>query len=427
MGGLGYMFDAMDVAIIAFVLPVLKLQWHLDSAQLGLVAAASAFGGLFGAILAGWLGDVIGRRAVMMWALAVYCAATLASALVHGWRPFINWRIVAGVGNYAESAIVAPFLAEFAGPAFRGRYIGAVASFFSFGFLLAAVIGYLLVPSGAEAWRYILMLTALPIIMLLWWRRSLPESPRWLVSRGRFEEADAVVAKLEREFEIRYGTSLPEVPVASEKAEERQPSRHASIRRLLTKSFLGVTCMALILWFAIGFAYYAFFSWIPTLLVERGMDITGSYTYSLAIYAAQVPGYLSAAALNDRLGRRAVITLYMLLGALTALALAYAGSDLSALFAACGLSFFMNGSYAGIYAYTPELFPTEIRATAHGMASSLSRVGAFISPIAVGYIFPIYGFLGVFGLSAGLLLAGALAVLILGVPTGKRSLEQIAG
>jgi MFS transporter, putative metabolite:H+ symporter len=421
------MFDAVDVAIIAFVLPVLKVQWHLDSAQLGLVAAASAFGGVFGAILAGWLGDVIGRRAVMMWALAVYCGATLASALVHGWRPFVSWRIVAGLGNYAESAIVAPFLAEFAGPAFRGRYIGALASFFSFGFLLAAVIGYFLVPSGAEAWRFALMLTALPIILLLWWRRSLPESPRWLVSRGRVKEADAVVAKLEREFEVRYGTSLPEIPAVFEKAEARQPSRYAGIRRLLASPFLGLTCMALVLWFAIGFAYYAFFTWIPTLLVERGLGITGSYTYALAIYAAQIPGYLSAAALNDFLGRRAVITLYMLLGALAALALASAASNVSALLAACGLSFFMNGSYAGIYAYTPELFPTEIRATAQGIASSLSRVGAFISPIAVGYIFPVYGFMGVFGLSAGLLLAGALVVLILGVPTGKRSLEQISG
>lgn len=421
------MFDAVDGAVIAFILPVVKLQWHLDSAQLGLMAGASAFGGFFGAVLAGWLGDAIGRRAVMMWALAVYCGATLASAFVHGWRPFVDSRIVAGVGNYAESAIVAPFLAEFAGPAFRGRYIGALASFFSFGFLLAAVISYFLVPSSAEAWRYTLVITALPIVMLLWWRRSLPESPRWLVSRGRLKEADAAVSRLEREFEVRSGASLPDVPAVSEEAKQRQLPRRAGIRMLFTSPLLGVSCMALILWFAIGFAYYAFFTWIPTLLVERGMGITGSFTYALAIYAAQIPGYLSAAALNDLLGRRAVITLYMLLGALAALALASAASNASALLASCGLSFFMNGSYAGIYAYTPELFPTEIRATAQGIASSLSRIGAFISPIAVGYIFPGYGFMGVFGLSASLLLAGALAVLILGVPTGRRPLEQITG
>jgi putative MFS transporter len=427
MGGLGYLFEATDVAIIAFVLPVLRLQWHLNAALIGVLAAGAAMGGFFGALLAGRLGDVIGRRAVMMWALAVYCIATIASAFVHAWGPFLAWRIIAGAGAYAESAIVAPFLAEFAGPAFRGRYVGALASFFSFGFVLAAVLGYLLVPLGPEAWRYVLLVTALPIVMILWWRRSLPESPRWLASRGRIQEAEAVIGRLEREVEAHRGSAaLPPMPETTSPGE---PARAAAgstrVGRLFAPPFIGAMCMALAMWFAIGFAYYAFFNWIPSLLVDRGMGITGSYTYSLALYAAQVPGYLTAAALNDLIGRRAVITLYMLLGALAALALAMASSNVWILLAGCCLSFFMNGSYAGIYAYTPELFPTEARATAQGVTSSLSRIGAVISPISVGYIFPIYGLPGVFGLSAGVLLVGALAVITLGVSTTNRSLEQI--
>lgn len=429
MGGLGYMFGAVDVAILAFVLPVLRLQWHLDSAVIGVLAAGPAIGGFFGALLAGRLGDIIGRRAVMMWALATYCLATIASAFVHGWGSFLAWRIIAGAGAYAESAIVAPFLAEFAGPAFRGRYIGALASFFSFGFLLAAVLGYLLIPLQPQAWRYVLVLTALPILMILWWRRSLPESPRWLVSRGRIQEAEAVVCGLEGELAV-HGASavLPPVPETTMLSDSgsRTPSG-AHVGKLFAPPFIGAMCMALTVWFAIGFAYYAFFTWIPSLLVERGMSITGSYTYALALYAAQVPGYLTGAALNDVIGRRAVITLYMLCGALAALALAMARSNVWILLAGSFLSFFMNGSYAGIYAYTPELFPTEARATAQGIASSLSRIGAVISPIAVGYIFPIYGFAGVFGLSAGVLLVGALAVTTLGISTTNRSLEQITG
>lgn len=427
IGGLGYMFDAADVAIIAFVLPVLKLQWHLSSACVGLLAAAAAGGGFFGALLAGWLGDVIGRRAVMMWALALYCVATLAASVVHGWRPFLTWRIMGGVGTYGESAIVAPFLAEFAGPAFRGRYLGTLVSFFSCGFLLAAVLGFFLVPWGAEGWRYALIITALPIVMLLWWRRSLPESPRWLVSRGRLAAADEVVSRLEREFEAYHGTSLPPVPAVTGDNGDRQSGGRTGIHKLLARPFITVMCMALAVWFAIGFAYYAFVTWIPSLLVERGMSITGSYTYSLAIYAAQIPGYLTAAILNDSIGRRAVIVLYTVLGALAALALAATTSNVSALLAGIGVSFFLNGSYAGIYAYTPELFPTDVRATAQGFASSLSRIGAFVSPIAVGYIFPVSGFSGVFRLSAGILLAGTLALLVFGIPTGKRSLEQITG
>jgi len=429
MGGLGYMFEAADVAIIAFVLPVLKVQWHLDSALIGVLAAGAAIGGFFGALVAGRLGDVIGRRAVMMWALATYCLATIASAFVHGWGPFLAWRIIAGAGAYAESAIVAPFLAEFAGPAFRGRYIGALASFFSFGFLLAAVLGYLIVPLQPQAWRYVLVLTALPIVMILWWRRSLPESPRWLASRGRTQQAEAVVCGLEAELAAHCKSvvlePVPETMTPRDSGSEAPSGAHFG--KLFAPPFIGAMCMALTMWFAIGFAYYAFFTWIPSLLVERGMGITGSYTYALALYAAQVPGYLTGAALNDVIGRRAVITLYMLCGALAALALAVARSNVWILLAGSVLSFFMNGSYAGIYAYTPELFPTEARATAQGIASSLSRIGAVISPITVGYIFPIYGFAGVFGLSAGVLLVGALAVTTLGISTTNRSLEQIAG
>jgi putative MFS transporter len=429
MGGLGYMFEAVDVAIIAFVLPVLKVQWHLNPALIGVLGAGAAIGGFFGALLAGRLGDVIGRRAVMIWALAIYCLATIASALVHGWGSFLAWRIIAGAGAYAESAIVAPFLAEFAAPAFRGRYIGALASFFSLGFLLAAVLGYLLIPLQPQAWRYVLVLTALPIVMILWWRRSLPESPRWLASRGRIQEAEAVLCGLEGELAARPESAVlrpvPETTMPRDSASGTPSGAH--VGKLFKPPFIGAMCMALIVWFAIGFAYYAFFTWIPSLLVDRGMGITGSYTYALALYAAQVPGYLTGAALNDVIGRRAVITLYMLLGAFAALALAMARSNVWILLAGSFLSFFMNGSYAGIYAYTPELFPTEARATAQGVASSLSRIGAVISPITVGYIFPIYGFAGVFGLSAGVLLVGALAVTTLGISTTNRSLEQITG
>jgi MFS transporter, putative metabolite:H+ symporter len=98
MGGLGYVFDAMDVAIVAFVLPVLKVQWHLDSKQIGVLAAAAAIGGVFGGLFAGYIGDAIGRRSVMVWALALYCVASLGSALAPGWKQFLAWRVIAGVG-----------------------------------------------------------------------------------------------------------------------------------------------------------------------------------------------------------------------------------------------------------------------------------------------------------------------------------------
>ena len=350
-----------------------------------------------------------------MWALAIYGVASLVSAFSSSWTEFLIWRVIAGIGIYAESAIIAPYLAEFAGPTFRGRYIGSLTGFFSFGFVAAAVLGYVLVPVTPQAWRYALVITALPISMLLWWRRSL-RSPRWLESQGIVPEAESIVSRIEAEF-ARHGGLLPAaISIISKKFGPRgtPPAFAAYYKSLFLPPLLRPMSMALIVWFAIGFSYYAFFTWIPSLLVAQGVTFAKSYGYSLAIYLAGLPGYFTAALLNDWLGRRKVIVSYLLLAGLSALGLAFAMTDVTIMAAGVGLSFFMNGTYAGLYTYTPELFPTRIRATAHGTASSLSRIGAVVSPIAVGYVFPLYGFIGVFGITCGILVAGAASVLLLG-------------
>ncbi|WZB61701.1 MFS transporter [Achromobacter xylosoxidans] len=209
MGGLGYMFDAMDAAVLAFILPVLRVEWGLTSVQIGLLGSSTFIGFFFGALLAGTLGDLIGRRAVMMWALALYCVASLVSAWVDSWPPFFAARVIAGMGTGAESAIIAPYLAEFVARRFRGSFTGALAGFFSFGFVAAALLGYFIVPAHASGWRIVLVITALPVVMLLWWRRALPESPRWLESRGRTAEAEAVLDRIEADFR-RRGATLAE-------------------------------------------------------------------------------------------------------------------------------------------------------------------------------------------------------------------------
>jgi len=128
IGGFGYTFDGLDAAVIAFVLPVLRTGWNLSSVQLGFLGSSTYIGFFFGAILAGLLGDTIGRRAVMMYALLLYCVASAGSAFAGDWPTFLIWRIIAGAGTGAESAIIAPFLSEFVTSRVRGRFTGALAS-----------------------------------------------------------------------------------------------------------------------------------------------------------------------------------------------------------------------------------------------------------------------------------------------------------
>ncbi|MFL9900358.1 MFS transporter [Paraburkholderia fungorum] len=426
IGGLGYTFDAMDAAVIAFILPVLRIQWNLTSVQTGLLGSSTYVGYMLGALAAGLLGDMIGRRRVMMYALLIYAVASFVSASTHGWETFLISRICAGIGTGAESAIIAPYLAEFVARRFRGSFVGSLAGFFSFGFVAAALLGYMIVPASAEGWRIVLVLTGVPVLMLLWWRRALQESPRWLESRGRHDEAERIVDTIEKEllatgYRLAPQESTP--PVVNQ--ENSHPSFVANFKALWRGKQARITAMTWAMWFAITFSYYSFFTWIPGLLMQHGMSITKSFAYSIAIYLAQIPGYFSAAWLNEKIGRQATIASYMVLGGIAALSMTQLQSNEAITAAGICLSFFMNGTYAGVYAYTSEVFPTAIRTTGAGVASAIGRIGAIVSPVLVGYIFPVLGFGGVFGVTTAVLLAGAIAVVTMGVKTKGLSLEAI--
>ncbi|MEA3087136.1 MAG: transporter, putative metabolite:H+ symporter, partial [Paraburkholderia sp.] len=197
--------------------------------------------------------------------------------------------------------------------------------------------------------------------------------------------------------------------------------------KLLWKPPLAkTTLMTWCLWLSVTFCSYAFFVWIPGLLVQHGMTITKSFSVSILIYLAQIPGYYSSAYFCEKLGRKATIVAYMALACAAGIWLANAGSDTSIVLASIFMSFAMNGVNAGEYAYTPEVFPTHLRATGMGTASAFGRIGAICSPMLVGYIYPLWGFAGVFGMTTVILLVGALAVIFLGVSTTGKTLEEIS-
>ncbi|MFT8612813.1 MAG: MFS transporter, partial [Gluconobacter oxydans] len=182
--------------------------------------------------------------------------------------------------------------------------------------------------------------------------------------------------------------------------------------------------MSWAMWLAITVSFYAFFTWIPTLMIERGMTVTRSFGYAISIYFAQLPGYASAAFLTDRLGRRGTVALFMVAGAISAIGMATSQTPTEVLIFGILLSFFMNGTFGGIYAYTPELFPTSLRARGMGLASAIARLGAIASPVLIGWLYPRAGFPGVFGLTTLILLSGATVTLVFGPRTEKRPLDD---
>jgi putative MFS transporter len=336
--------------------------------------------------------------------------------------------VVASFGTGAESAIIAPFLAEFVQRKYRGRFVGSLSGFFSFGFVSAALLGYFVVPASPDGWRIVQVVSACPILMLLWWRRSLPESPRWLMDRGRSAQAAVEVQKIEARLTPEETARLApldsvEVPAGGV---ARGGSFAKNLAALWSAPMARTTLMLWILWIAITFSYYGFFTWIPTLLVKQGMTVTRSFGYSIIIYLAQIPGYYSAAFVSEKLDRKWTIVSYMLLGGVSAWLMSNARSDAAITLAGFSLSFFMNGTYAGIYAYTPELYPTTFRTTGMGVASAFGRIGGLSAPIVIGNTFSRIGFGGVFVITTIALVAGALGVALLGIGTAGKSLEQIS-
>lgn len=427
IGGLGYSFDGMDGAVVAFLLPRIQEVWGLSSAALGLVGSAAPLGFFFGAILAGWQGDRIGRKQVMLWALALYCLMSVVAAMAPNFEIFLGARVLAGLGAGAESVIIAPFLSEFIPPKRRGWFIGSLAGFFSFGYVAAALIGRFVVPLGGDGWRWAQVVTAVPILLLLWWRRSMPESPRYLLSRGRTLEAEQIVERFEARVIRATGKPLAPLEVAVDEITEHKQKINIwnALKFMWSSAMRRRTAVIWLIWFVVTFSFYGFFSWIPTLLVGRGFTITKSFDYSIVIYLAQIPGYFSGAWLNDKIDRKNTIALYLCGAAISAFWLSQSSDTGTILVAAAALSFFLNGTYAGVYAYTPELFPTWMRATGVGLSSAVGRIGSILAPSIIGIFSAALGFAGVFAMTTIVLTIGVLVVVIFGASTAGRSLEDI--
>lgn len=431
IGGLGMAFEALDAGIIGFIMPSLRTQWGLTGTEVGWIASSTYVGFLVGALMSGILGDRFGRKAVMQWSLVLFCVATFANAFATNFHAFYLLRMVAGLGMGAEGAIIAPYLAEFVGSRYRGRFTGALAGFFSFGFVVSALLGYYLIPASENGWRWIMVIASMPVVFLLWWRRALFESPRWLEEIGRHEEAAAVCTQIEAQVERAIGRPLPEpVSILAQPAplsEKTQPrGALAKLTLLWSPAHRRTTAVIWLFWITLLFAYYAFLVWIPSLLVARGFTVTKSFSFTILIYLSQIPGYYSAAYFNDKIGRKATILAYMVVSCVAALALAVASTDAQIVALSMLLSFGMNGIVAGQYIYTAEIYPTAIRATGMGSASAFARIGSIASPTLVGAAYPVLGFGGVFAMMCAILFVGGLGILLFGKNTHGVSLEGIA-
>ena len=396
--GLGWALDAMDVGLISFVMAALVVQWSLSPTELSWIGSIGFVGMALGATLGGLLADRIGRRQVFAVTLLVFGLATGAAALSWSVGALLVFRFLIGLGLGAELPVASTLVSEFAPAAVRGRVVVALEAFWAVGWLLAALIGYFVVPRSDAGWRWALALGALPALYTVVVRRGLPESVRFLELRGRVAEAEAAV----RRFEDAAGVAPVPSPVP-------EPTPAPGPRALWAQGTRRRTGALWTVWFSINFAYYGAFIWLPTLLVAAGFSLVRSFGFTLLITLAQLPGYAVAAFLIERWGRRPTLAVFLVGSAVGAGLFAGADGETAVLVTGMVLSFFNLGAWGALYAVTPEVYPTPLRATGAGAAAGFGRIASILAPLSVPPLLERGGSGLVFGVFAAFFVLGALA------------------
>mgnify|MGYP003429107523 FL=1 len=392
VAGVGWMFDAMDVGILSFVIAALSVDWGLNSTEMGWIGSVNSIGMAVGALLFGVLADKVGRKKIFMWTLILFSVASGVSAFTTTLAAFLALRFLIGMGLGGELPVASTLVSESVKAEERGRVVVLLESFWAGGWLIAAIISYFVIPSDIwpiEGWRVALLLTALPAIYAVYIRIKLPDSPQFAVKE---------VSKKRSVFQ--------------------------NIADVWSKEYAKSTFMMWVLWFAVVFSYYGMFLWLPSVMVGKGFDLISSFKYVLIMTLAQLPGYFTAAWFIEKFGRKFVLVTYLI--GTAASALVFGNAETVGVLLASGmlLSFFNLGAWGALYAYTPEQYPAVIRGTGAGMAAAVGRIGGVFGPLLVGSLLGKgYEYGTIFAIFCVAILIGVVAVVFLGKETKQTELR----
>lgn len=386
VAGLGWLFDAMDVGILAFIIAALHADWGLTSEEMGWIGAVNSIGMAVGAFVFGIYADRVGRKRIFIITLLLFSIASGISAFTTTLAAFLILRFFVGMGLGGELPVAATLVSESVPAKDRGRVVVLLESFWAAGWLVAAIISYFIIPE--YGWRVALLLTALPAFYALYLRINLPDSPQFTAKKNVLRSVST------------------------------------NIREVWSKTYRRPTSMLWIVWFTVVFSYYGMFLWLPSVMVMKGFPLIQSFQYVLIMTLAQLPGYFSAAWLIERAGRKFVLVTYLIGTAGSALAFGNVETVTGLLVSGALLSFFNLGAWGALYAYSPEQYPTVIRATGTGMAASFGRIGGILGPLLVGSMLTAgFGINVIFAIFCVSILIGAAAVAFLGTETKQMELD----
>ncbi len=425
LSAVGVFLDGFDISIIGVALTIIiglpAFSYAATPLGKGLMAASTTIGMLVGAIVFGYVTDKRGRKFMYMWDMVIFVVFTAAISVSFDYWSLFVFRTILGLAIGADYSISTTIISEFSPKQSRGKFLAVNVSAWWIGSAVAFIIGYLLLPLGPNAWRFMFAAGMIPAAIVLVLRRSVPESPRWLANSGHADDAKAVIEEITgQQEELHAGT------------------RKVSFSILFSKKYIRATAFVALFWFSYDVAFYGISLFTPTILGIFGLDHSNAILGSAIFAAVAVLGSFLCIATVDKWGRKAVT----LLG--------FSGMSLSLLVLSVialktPKSAFTMGGYALVivamyvlfqltqtwgpggtdFIFPQELFPTSIRATGQGWGTSVSRIGAILGLIGFPQL------VAFSGLGYGLLLffvfsvVGLLSTVFLAVETKGKSLEDI--
>jgi MFS family permease len=396
---LGWMLDGFDVMLYATAVSYVMRDLGMSKPMAGLLNSLTLVASGFGGLLFGLIADRVGRKRALMLSILTYSLCSFASGLSTSIAMLAVFRFILGLGMGGEWNTGATLVAETWPTELRAKALAMVQSSFAIGFAAAALVAGLVL--RVSNWRVVFFVGILPALVILWIRRTVPESEMWQ-ERRRLGQESQTVAEAQKRYE------------------------ESSFKRLFSKQFLGPTFALLFVNFFGMFGWWGLFTWAPAFLSlpesqgGRGFGLAGTTTMLMVQQlVGMFPGYASFGWVADKIGRRQSFLLYLLLAAVLTPIYAMVRGTTLILLLGIVVAFFGTGFFSGSSITGSEVFPTTLRARALGFTYPGARLLSSVAPFAIGWVWQHHGLTAAFCLCGGSFFLAALVATRLPETRGK--------
>ncbi len=410
--GLVWMADAMQVLSIGFSAPSIAATFGIPVPKALQTGTLFFTGMLIGAFVFGRLADRIGRRPVLMIAVVIDACFGVASAFAPDFTWLLALRFLTGVGVGGTLPVDYTMMAEFLPSDRRGRWLVLLESFWAVGTIFLAVLALVALRWGSDAWRVIFLVTGLPALVGVVLRFFIPESPMYLHRKGKSDQARAVLARVAQV----NGRSVT-IPVLTPEAHVK-----TSLFTLFSSKLRRRSLALCVAWGLISIAYYGVFVYLPVKLSAAGFGFMRGQEFLILLAVVQLPGFALSAYGVERWGRKPTLIGFLLLSALGCMLYSLGNTTVLVVGSTLLMSFALLGTWGALYAFTPEVYPTDLRASGMGLAGAIARFGGLFAPTIIAPVMTAHFTLAL-AMLAAFLLIGAIAIACVDVESRRRTLD----